>query len=395
MQKRKEFIINTVYIALLCALIYFGVNNLLPVLLPFILAFFFAYAALGLSRKFNKSDSSLYRCLALILIYLGIIALLSLLVSLGVTKLSDFIKSLPSFYKNTLEPYIGQLEISLLELSDSLPDSIGMVLDEMTDGIFEGLKNILSYLTSALVNITTSIITGAPGTLVSIIVMLVASFYIVTDYENISEWFAEAMPEKVVQVFEEILDFFQNTLLKIVGSYAVIMFMTFIELLIGLSIIGIGNSPMWAFVISFLDILPVLGVGTVLIPWGISAIITGRVFFGVSILILYVIISTIRNFVEPKLVGTNLGLHPLATLISMIVGVRIFGAIGLFGMPLTLSFLLNRDEENLLLLVKEEDNTEENTEESKEENKEEETQNVSLPDMIKNGIEGIRRYFDK
>ena len=128
------------------------------------------------------------------------------------------------------------------------------------------------------------------------------------------------------------------------------MGLTFIELFIGLSIIGISNSGMWAAIISVLDILPVLGVGTVLIPWGISALITGKLLLGFGILLIYLVITVVRNIVEPRLVGTNLGLHPLATLMAMICGVRLFGAIGMFGLPLTLSFLVSHNKDNPILL---------------------------------------------
>ena len=122
---------------------------------------------------------------------------------------------------------------------------------------------MLSRLTTGLVNFTTSIITSAPETLISIIVMIVSSFYIVADYENIARWFTSVMPDKALSVFFEIKDFFENTLFKIIGSYVMIMGLTFIELFIGLTVIGISNSGMWAFIISLLDILPILGVGTV------------------------------------------------------------------------------------------------------------------------------------
>ena len=350
MEKRKEFIINSAYVAIICAIVFICINYLLPILLPFILGFFFAYFSLRLSRRFFEEDTKLYRSLTLGALYLAVILLLVLLVSMGITKLGDFIKTLPGFYTNTLEPYIGSLEASLLEIGESLPESIREPLSTMTDGIFEGLKGLLSQATSVLVNFTTTFIKNAPDTLVSIIVMIVSSFYMILDYENIGRWFTSALPDNALTVFNEIKDFCENTLFKIIGSYAAIMVLTFAELFAGLTIMGISNSGMWAFVISFLDILPVLGVGTVLIPWGISAMITGRYIFGTGILVIYLIITVIRNIVEPRLVGTNLGLHPLATLISMIAGLKLFSFVGMFGLPLALSFFVSRNKEKPLLV---------------------------------------------
>lgn len=350
MEKRKEFIINVTYIAIICALIYIGINYLLSVLFPFIMAFLFAYFSIRICRRFFTEDDHLHRGLTLAALYIALLLIIVLLVSLGITKLGDFIRTLPAFYKNTLEPYIGQLETAFLDLGSSLPESISAAFYSMTDDIFEGLKNVLSSVAGGMVNITTSIIKSAPETLVSIIVMIVSSFYMIFDYENIARWFTNVMPEKVLPIFFEIKDFFENTLFKVVGSYAMIMGLTFIELFIGLALIGISNSGMWALIISFLDILPILGVGTVLIPWGISCLITGKVLLGIEILVIYLMITVIRNIVEPRLVGTNLGLHPLATLIAMITGLRLFSVVGMFGLPLTLSFFVSRDKEKRELL---------------------------------------------
>ena len=346
MQKRKEFIINTVYFLIIFALVYFGVNYLLGMFAPFLLAFLFAYAARKLTKKFFKEDKKLYRCLMLIAIYALIILLFGLLISLGINKLGDFINTLPNFYRTTLEPYITSLEKQTVSLGESFPQEINESLNAVIDSIFESLKTILSSLLTGIVNLTTTILARSPQALVSLIVMFVSSFYIVNDYEYIASSLKRFLPDKYQAIFYEIRDFFENVLLKILGSYLSIMALTFVELFIGLSIIGITNSGMWALIISFLDILPVLGVGTILIPWGISLLIAGKFATGICILILYIVIAIVRNFVEPRLVGTNLGLHPLAALISMIVGVSLFGAVGMFGLPLTLSFLLNRQKKN-------------------------------------------------
>ena len=390
MEKRREFIINVIYFAIMCAIVYICFAYLVPILLPFILGFLFAYAAINISRSIFTEDTKISRGVSLVLLYLAVVAILAVLISLGITKLGDFAKTLPAFYKNTLDPFISSLENSLISFNDSLPENIEVTLDSVADGVFEGLKNILSSVTSGIVNITTSIISAAPELLISIIVLIVSSFYIVSDYENIIRWFATALPERVRIVVKDIGDFCQNVLFKIVGSYVIIMFITFIELLIGLSLIGINNSAMWAFIISFLDILPILGVGTVLIPWGISMIIAKKALLGIEILILYVVMAFIRNIIEPRLVGTNLGLHPLVALVSMLTGVRLFGIAGMLGLPLILSFLITHSEDRNILMSKYETDEQET-----EEIRQEETEKVSLVDTMKNSFGEFRKHFDK
>lgn len=343
MEKKKEFIVNVLYIAIICALVYFGINYLFGLIIPFVLGFLFAYIAIRVSRNLLKNDSKLYRGIILFFLYVIIVLLIVLLVSLGVSKMGDFINTLPSFYRNTIDPYISSLEVSLEKLGESLPESVRDFLGDITDGIFDALKRLLSSAASGLVNLTTGVVKSAPEALISIIVTIITSFYFVLDYEVIAKWFTDLLPSKALDVFYDIKDFIENTLFKILGSYVLIMGITFIELFIGLTIIGISNSGMWAFVIALLDILPVLGVGTVLLPWGFSSLITGNVLMGIEILALYVVIALVRNIIEPKFVGTDLGLHPLATLFTMIIGLRLFGAVGMFGLPLTLSFFMSKE----------------------------------------------------
>ena len=342
MEKKKELIINVLYIAVIFGIVYFSVNYLLGLLFPFIMGFLFAYAAVKANKRFFKNDRKLYRGITLTLIYLLVLLIIILIVSLGISKLADFIKTLPDFYTGTVEPYISSMEDSIYAAAYQLPRNIRELLKNFTDGIFDSIKSILSSVVSGMAKATTSIITNVPQVLVSILVAITTSFYMVFDYENISERFIASLPEKALNVFCEIKDFFENVLLKIFGSYASIMGITFVELLIGMTVFGISNSGMWSFMIAFLDILPVLGVGTVLIPWGLSCLITGRALLGIELLVLYIIITIIRNIIEPKMVGTSLDLHPLATLITMIVGARMFSAVGMFGFPLALSFFQMR-----------------------------------------------------
>lgn len=344
MEKKKAFIINTLYIAIILALVYFGITYVLDIVFPFVLGFIFAYLAIKVCQKFTEKDSKIYRVITLLLIYVLIILIIWLLVNLGISKMGDFIKTLPGFYKTTVEPYISSLQYTLQDLGDGLPDFIAGSLNNLTGDIFNTVKSLLSSLASGLVNVTSTALASAPQLLISVIVTIVTSFYFVVDYEYIADWFEKHLPEKVVNVLGEIQDFFENILVKILSAYVTIMFITFIELFIGLTIFGVNNGGMWAIIIALLDIFPVLGVGTVLIPWGVSSLITGNVVLGIELLVLYFIISFIRNIIEPKFVGTNLNLHPLATLFSMIVGLRLFGAVGMFGLPLTISFFRSREE---------------------------------------------------
>jgi len=125
----------------------------------------------------------------------------------------------------------------------------------------------------------------------------------------------------------------------VIRSYVLIMLLTFTELSILFSFFGIQNAILKAGIIALLDILPILGTGGVMIPWGITSLVLGYTKLGLELLLIYGIVTVVRNYVEPKIVGTQLGLHPIITLVSMFIGLRLFGFWGLFGLPVAISYL--------------------------------------------------------
>ena len=112
------------------------------------------------------------------------------------------------------------------------------------------------------------------------------------------------------------------------------MFIIFAELTVGFISLRIEYAGILALIVALIDMLPILGVGTVLIPWGIADIIMGEYALGAALLILYAVIALVRNLIEPRIVGKSLGLHPLATLMSMYIGLKLFGFAGMIMVPI-------------------------------------------------------------
>jgi predicted PurR-regulated permease PerM len=139
-------------------------------------------------------------------------------------------------------------------------------------------------------------------------------------------------------------------------------------------ITGQQNVFLLALLIALLDILPIVGTGTVLIPWAVISLIVGDYAKGICLLIMYAIITVIRQFIEPKIVGDQVGLHPVATLIAMIVGTKLFGAIGLFGLPISLAIIKDLNDHGKIHVFKPYKPYSKEEPEKKEEQKKEENQ---------------------
>ena len=139
--------------------------------------------------------------------------------------------------------------------------------------------------------------------------------------------FSKPASSQVAGMSGEIRAFSSNILGKYLKAYALIMLITFTEMAVGLSILGVnGAIPIAAFT-AVVDVLPVLGTGGIVIPWGLFNLVRGNLFLGFGLLVLYVVITFIRQAVEPRLVGQQIGLHPIVVL-CMYAGLKLFGVVG-------------------------------------------------------------------
>jgi predicted PurR-regulated permease PerM len=130
-----------------------------------------------------------------------------------------------------------------------------------------------------------------------------------------------------------------DTLFVVIRSYTLIMMLTFVELSILFTVFDIQKAFLKAAVIAIFDIMPILGTGGIMIPWAVTSLVLGYTKLGLELFLIYGIVTVVRNYVEPKIVGAQLGLHPIITLVTMFIGLRLFGILGLFGLPVGISFL--------------------------------------------------------
>jgi predicted PurR-regulated permease PerM len=140
------------------------------------------------------------------------------------------------------------------------------------------------------------------------------------------------------------MDHLISTFGKWLRAQAILMGLTFAETAVGLAVAGVEYFLLLALVVAFVDALPVLGSGTVLLPWGIVTLFTGNPAKGVLIILTFLIVSLVRGLTEPRLVGKQIGLHPLATVASMYIGFKAIGIWGLLLFPIAVIMLKQLQE---------------------------------------------------
>lgn len=346
-QKKKEFLINAAYWALVLVLGYLVCAYLIPVAMPVIIGIVVARLIVALSRKM-KCPKKWLRILLTLLIYGAVGLVVALLSARLVSLLRGAVSWLPEVYRLKLQPFGAACYEWLLENAEELHPALLTALELAAENIVAFSKNLLTALSSGAVNLVSRIAKGVPKFLLGLIVMIFSTVFVSNDYEKMRSFAGAHAPQGMKTLFYSLKEYVTGTLLVVLRSYLLIMLLTFTELSILFAVFGIGSPILKAALIALLDILPILGTGTVLIPWAIISLVVGSVPLGIKLLAIYLIVLVVRNYAEPKIVGAQLGLHPIITLASMFIGLRLFGFWGMFGFPIGISFLWKRRMEGKL-----------------------------------------------
>ena len=355
LERQKNFIIRVLFWAIILAFVYFGLKYAMPFFSPFVIAFIVAFLLNRPILWFGKKLKCRRTIPAILLTALFFLAAGLLLCFLGV-RLFSFIKNLiltlPSLYESMLLPTLTKMFQELELAFSALDPSAVALLQDISENVIGSLGSFISNLSMGTLGVVSSFAASVPGTFLNLVITIIVSFFMTIDYPAITGFILRQFPESGQRVIHEVKGYVSGTLIKCILSYGLIMCITFTEITIGLLLMKIPNAVLIAACIAVFDILPVLGTGGIMIPWAIISLIIGYYFIGFGLLVLYLVITVIRNIIEPKIVGHQVGLHPVITLASMLAGLNLFGIIGLFGFPITLSLLRNLNDKGVIKILK-------------------------------------------
>ncbi len=345
-EKQKKLLIGFAFYTVVAALVFFGVKLLFGPLLPFAVAFLLAAVLQGVIRRLCEKFN-LKKGFAAVFIVLGVYtvvgALAVWLVRALYRQLSELIAILPQYSE------------SISKAFSLAVDKINAFFGRMPDGFLEdipstALETFAERIAEAVSGFAADFAKGIPSFLLALAVMVIAGTYLAKDYDKVVKALNDNIPKSITDRMVFIKDVMLKKLGKLVKGYLLIVGMTFLELLIGLSFLNVKYALIIAAVTALVDILPVLGCGTVLVPWAVASVLTGNTGRGIGLVVIYVIITVVRNVTEPKIIGSRLGVHPVLMLASVFLGLRLFGGIGVIAAPVVLviikSLLENRRQGN-------------------------------------------------
>lgn len=361
---KVRFIVNIVFYALLITIFCLLLKYAFPLFMPFLIAL--AVAALlqrptnFLAKKIKLIPRKVWAGILIFLFYATIGVLAVLLCIWLISEIVTFFEYIPGFVADAADTIESATQEDISGFFSRFPEWIGKPLEEFAIGLSSDLPGKLAELASTFsgeilssvgaigggtISTALSIILDVPGILIIVIVTIIGTFFFGMDYDNVKHMILRMFPTKFRPTALKIKNYTIDTVLGLLKTYMLLMFLTFTELAGGFGIInligsGIGIKIEYvvplALIIAIVDILPVLGVGTVLLPWAVIDFIIGKWQLGIMILVLYTGITILRNYLEPKIIGAKYGTHPALMLIAIYVGGSLFGIIGVFALPITI-----------------------------------------------------------
>ena len=329
--ERRASIIFCVGAVVLCG--WFIFKYLLWAVLPFIIGWLVALLVTPISKWIScktKLPRKLCAAVVVVAVIAGLVTLTMLLVDRLVYELSRLLDVLKSTgISLDMDSMVGKIV-------DRFP-VLGKIFDgkreQLTDMLVQVISSSLARLGKLVPTTVFSVVARLPSIILSLMVTILSCFYFSLDLDAIHAAVSVLLPERWREGWDGAKQKFFGVVAKWVRAYFILFLITFAALLIGFMILRVDYALLMALIGALVDVLPVVGVGLIFVPWGIFSLISGNVFLGAGLFIMYGVISVLRQIVEPHIVGGSIGVHPLLTLMAMYVGFRIFGIAGMIILP--------------------------------------------------------------
>ena len=331
--KHLRFFCILLYISLALLFFWAFFKYILGLLAPFIVAFIFSRI---ISKPVDLCEKRLKfpRPFASIILTVLCFGTIGTLLYFVFTSLFDFLSEWFDTFANSNISFEGIFE----DLKSYLPPNFKSYVDANSGNWLTSITDSLKSFVGPLISEAATFAASLPSVLIFIIASIVSTYFFTNDYEMIKTKLKSAIPEKFETKILQTKNEISTTLVRYLRALLVLMGITFVELSLGFFILGIDNAIILAAIIAIVDALPILGTGWILTPWAIYSLLTGDFTLAIGLPVLYCVIAIVRNTIEPKIVGKHIGLHPLATLMSMYIGLKLFGIIGMF-MPIPIAIL--------------------------------------------------------
>ena len=326
---KKYFFLALALLGLWAALRY-----ALPLVLPFALGLGIALAAEPLVKLCQRRLPR-WACAALgvTATLVMVLTLLTLLLSILIRELGQLAGVLPEMAQ-TARQGLTSLEDFLLSVAHRAPEGLQGMLQRWVLSIFHDSGRWSDAMVEHLPGIATSLLGRIPNGALMLFTMVISSYMISARLPQLRAALSRRIPQSWKDKVLPTLQKLRHCLGRYLAAQARLCAISFAIMCLGLLVLGIPYAPLWALAIAFIDALPVLGSGTVLVPWALICFLQDNSPQALGLLVIYALVTVARSVLEPRLLGKQLGLDPLLTLIAMYAGFRLWGVLGMILSPM-------------------------------------------------------------
>lgn len=311
---------------------YLAIRFVLPLFTPFIVALFIAIL-IDPGVSFLERRLKAPRAVAVIVVLAALGVVLGLLVAVGISEISREI--------DQLSRNIGGLSKSLARAVEDLTQGAARFFEELPQPVMD----IIRANEGRLIALVEAVVTGMAGLLrhlpqftLTLLISVIATFFVSRDFYSASARAASAMPRAWRKQFGRIRGEMLAAFVGFLRARFVLLSITAVMTILGLSVMRVNYAWLLGLACGALDILPLVGPSALFLPWALYHILVGNVGFALGLISVLALSSAVRQVAEAKVMGRNLDLHPLVALVSVYVGVQLFGVKGFIAGPLAVIF---------------------------------------------------------
>lgn len=352
-QRAARFIMILLYCAAGVGALWLFVRFLLPWTAPFLVAF--ALAALLEPAVRLLSRRGIRRGIAAAVMTLAMLGLLAALlfwfVSWGMSAATDFAKRVPSLMESAGKT-METLEQRVRAYITTVPEGVSGYLETAMDSAASTLYRLPAMLSQWALDTVARFAQNSPGSLLFVVTAGIGTYFLSASFPHTLAFLEAQLPQKFLRRLDGMGQDLRQSFGGWVRAQLILMVMTFAELTAAFFLLKIRNPVAIAAVTAIVDALPVFGTGIILGPWAVYALLLGDIRRGIGLLISWCVVNLVRNCAQAKLLGDQIGLDPVVSLLSIYVGWKVWGVWGMLVFPILFVTLTQLNEKGVIRLWK-------------------------------------------
>lgn len=353
----KTLGIQSLAILILGIILYFVALPAVTLILPFIIAGIVAQLMEPLvgfmERKFKMSRklASLLSLFSVLIVFGSIISFIIYKVIIELVKLSN---ALPNYFKDfNLNNEVQYWTNLSKKFYLSIPPEAATLFEARLNETIKSISTYASHLVTSALTFVLDLVKFFPTSFIFLIIALISTYFISSDRIKIKNFILRQFPENWAPKISGLKNDLLSALIGFLKAQLMLISISMVIAFLGFTILGVEYTLTMAIIVGFAEIIPVVGTGSIFIPWIIYWAVNGNLYLAVGLAITFIIGVTIRQLIEPKILGTQIGIYPLVALISIYIGLELFGVLGMILGPITVILLKSLNKSGLIRLWKE------------------------------------------